>query len=273
MAQAHPDNGAVFSQELHHVGHGAHRRQIGIFQEKVPVILLTAQGHDQLQGHAHTGQILEGIGAVLAMGVHHGQGLGDLLLALVVVGDDKVDTLLPGIFHLMDGGDAAVHGDDQIHTLLGQMVHGPTVDAVALVQAVGDVIDHMPPLAAQIVGQQTGGGDTVHVVVAVDSDLLPMGQGLPDAGDRHVHVLHEERFLELLFTAGEQFVGLLHGSYAPGAEGGGHQDGNPTLSHGFIWLFRPCRNVPLLILHGMVPRFGKNFCQKLRPVFGGRKEK
>ena len=101
-----------------------------------------AQGHDQLQGHAHAGQILEGIGAVFPVGVHHGDGVRELFFAFVVVGDDHVHAQAGGVSRLGQGGDAAVHGD----ALQRQLLHGLVVHAVALGEPVGDVIAHVAPL-------------------------------------------------------------------------------------------------------------------------------
>lgn len=58
------------------------------------------RAHHQFQGHPHPGQILEGIGAVLPVGVHHRHGGGNLLLALVMVGDNHIYAQAAGVGHL-----------------------------------------------------------------------------------------------------------------------------------------------------------------------------
>jgi hypothetical protein len=103
------DDGAVFAVHEHHVGHGADGGQGAVAGEEGILPILAAQGHHQLQRHAHAGQVLEGIGAVGPMGVHHRGGGGQVALALVVVGDDHVQPDGVGVVHLVVAGDAAVH--------------------------------------------------------------------------------------------------------------------------------------------------------------------
>ena len=143
------------------------------------------------------------------MGVHHGDGVRELFFAFVVVGDDHVHTQAGGVSRLGQGGDAAVHGDDEGHALQRQLLHGLVVHAVALGETVGDVIAHVAPLRPEIMGEQTGGGDAVHVVVAVDGDRLLVAQRPPDAGGRQIHVFHQVGVAELILCAGQQSLGLI----------------------------------------------------------------
>ena len=52
----------------------------------------------------------------------------------MMVCDDHVDAEPPGLFHLGDRGDAAVHGEDELHALLGQARDCRRRDAVALLE-------------------------------------------------------------------------------------------------------------------------------------------
>ena len=249
VAQAHPDDGAVLPQQGHHVGHGAHGGQVGVLPEEL-VRPVPAQGHHQLQGHPHAGQVLEGIGAVLPVGVHHCHGLGQALLALVVVGDDHVHPQGGCVGRLLHGGDAAVHGDDQGDSPLRQGPDRGRIHPVALVQPVGDVILHPGPPGAEVVGQQAGGGDPVHVIVPVDGDLLPGLQGPLHPGHRSVHVLHEEGVPELIRAAGQKGPGLGQILHPPGAQSRRHQGGHALIPEGPIGPVGPCCDVPLLVFHG-----------------------
>ena len=137
--------------------------------------------------------MLEGIGAVRPVGIHHRHGAGQLLLALVVIRHHHIHAKLGGIRHLLHAGDAAVHGDDQRDPLLMQGAHGLRRQAVSVLDAAGNIVAHLPAAAAQIVHQNGGGGDAVHVVVAENGDMLPFLQSGADAADGAVHVLHEKR--------------------------------------------------------------------------------
>ena len=93
-----------------------------------------------------------------------------------------------GLFH---GGDAAVHGDDQLHALGMELVDGDGVQAVALLQPPGDVAEAVCAPAAQKVGEQAGGGDAVHIVVAEDGDGFSPGDGKAHPLGGGSHVCHQ----------------------------------------------------------------------------------
>ncbi len=182
------DEHPVFPQQGHHVGHGAQAHHVGVFFQHL--FLAAAEGGGQLEGHTHAGEHFVGIAAVGAVGVHHGHSLGEGVLAFVMVGDDQVDSQLPAQCRLLHGGDAAVHGDDELHALAGELPDGDGVQAVALLQTAGDVAAAVGALLSQVVRQQAGGGDAVHVVVAENGDFLPTAQGQSHPAGGQVHVRH-----------------------------------------------------------------------------------
>ena len=73
---------------------------------------------------------LKGYGQSGRWGVNDGHGGGELLLALVVVGDDKIDAERRGVGRLVHARDAAVDRDDQRHAGLGKCADGVTAEAV-----------------------------------------------------------------------------------------------------------------------------------------------
>ena len=102
---------------------------------------------------------------------------------LVVVGDDQIDAELFGDLRLIDGGDAAVDGDDEGRAVAVELFDGLAVEAVALVDAVGDVgLDAFGGVAEgdECVPEDGGGGDAVDVVVAVDGELFTGLHGFRD---------------------------------------------------------------------------------------------
>ena len=137
--------------------------------------------------------MLERIRAVRPVRVDDSHGGGELLLALVVVGDDQIDAKLPAQRGLVIGRDAAVDRHDQLHTLLFERVDGDGVQPVALFKAGRDIAGHMAALAAQILRQQAGRRNAVDVVIAEDGDMLTTGQRLFDAGGSLVHVQKGKR--------------------------------------------------------------------------------
>ena len=180
----------VFPLQGHNVRHGAKADHVGVFLQHP--FLRAAQRGGQLEGHAHAGKILMGIAAVRAVGVYHSRCGGKRLLALMMVGNNQVNPQLPAQLRLTDGGDAAVHGDDQLDALVVKLVDGDGVQAVALLQAAGNVAHRVGAVAAEKIRQQAGGGDAVHIVVAEHGDLLPPGHGKSHPAGGLVHIRHQK---------------------------------------------------------------------------------
>ena len=130
-------DGTVLAGHLHHVGHGADGGQRAVAGKQGLLPVRPAQSQHQLQRHTAAGQMLEGIAAVGPVGVHHRGGMGQRLLALVVVGDDHIHAQRVGEVHLLHAGDAAVHGDQQAGALAVQVLDGITAQSVAILDAAG----------------------------------------------------------------------------------------------------------------------------------------
>ena len=217
--------GPVFSLQEHHVRHRADGGQLAVVQQHLGTLGGGGEGQGQLQRYPHTRQIGEGVGAVGAAGVHHRHGLGQDLFALVVVGDDHVHPQGPGVLHLLGGGDAAVHRDNQGDPLAGQGVNGVVVQAVPLFGTVWDVADHLATQRAEKLGEQTGGGDAVHVVVAVDGDGLLLPDGPGNALHGLLHIPQEKGVVEQVGAMGQKGRGRWGGVHPPGTQNGGAQGG------------------------------------------------
>ena len=217
------DDGAVLPRHGHHVGHRTHSGQIGVVLKHLPRPLRSGHRHGQLQCHPHAGQPLEGVRAVGAVGVHHRHSGGQGVLALVVVGDHHVHPKSGGKPHFLHGGDAAVHGNDEGHPLVGQGLDGLQVEAVTFLQAVGNVGGHLSPHVPQAVGEQTGGGDAVHVVVSIDRQMLPRLQRPAYPRRRPVHIPQQHGVQHRLGPGGKQPPGLVGPGDAPGGQDGRQQ--------------------------------------------------
>ena len=133
----------------------------------------------------------------------------------MVVRDEHIHAQLPSVFTLLHGRDPAVHTDEQAHALLPESIQRAAVEAVALFVPVGDIGIAGQPFTAQIVRHQTGGGDAVHIVVAIDGDRLSPGDGLTHAGTGHVHPQHLQRIVQQLRPALQQGLGLPGIGHAP----------------------------------------------------------
>ena len=187
------------------------------------------------------------------MGVHHRRGGGQGIFALVVVGDHHIHLQAPGKVYFLHGGDAAVHGDDEGHPLGGQGLDGLQVEAVALLQPVGDVGGHLSPHAPQAVGEQAGGGDAVHVIIPVDRQVLSRLQSLAHPRRRPVHIPQQHRVQHRLCPGGEQLPGLIGLSDPSGGQNGRQQRRNPRCLQRLTGPGTARGHLPLFVLHRRSP--------------------
>ena len=84
---------------------GSHARPVGALAERL----------DELQRDADAGEVLVRIGAVVALGVDHGQRRRQRAVGLVMIGDDEVDAEVARALRGLGAADAAVDRDDQPH--------------------------------------------------------------------------------------------------------------------------------------------------------------
>ena len=136
--------------------------------------------------------MLEGIGAIRSVGIHHRRSPGQLILTLMMVRHHHIHTDGGGKIHLLHAGDTAIHSDHQVNAPVVQGTHGVHGEAIAILDAAGDIVTDPSAAAAQIIHQDGGGGDAIHVIVAENGDMLATLQGAADTADGSVHVLHQE---------------------------------------------------------------------------------
>ena len=196
LLQSQGYNGPVLPPEIHHVSHCADGGQIAAGPELTAPLLRGRHGQHQLEGHPHPRQAGEGVVTVGPVGVDHRSRPGQLFLALVVIGNDHIHAQGAGVVGLLHVGDAAVHCDNQGHPPTGQQVNGRPVQGIALGQPVGHIGQHPGPPIHQVGGEQAGGGDAVHIVVAVDADGLAGDNALLQAGRRPIHILELKWVIE-----------------------------------------------------------------------------
>ena len=134
-----------------------------------------------LQGYAQSGWLGLRIGERLRQ-AHCGLGQ-------VVVGDDQIEVEARGFVRGGEGADAGIHADDEAHAFGRGAREHLGLHAVAVAQAMRDVI--ADSAAEDLDGglEQDDGGGAVHVVVAVDEDRLARRDGLLDARDRGGHAV------------------------------------------------------------------------------------
>ena len=108
--------------------------------------------------------------------------------AQMVVRYDHVHPQLPGQADLLQGLDAVVHREDQLGARLGQLLHRSQVHAIALPVPGGDMVKGLGPQLFQGPQHDGRGAHTVHIVVPVYADPLPLFRRLPEPGHGLVHI-------------------------------------------------------------------------------------
>ena len=109
---------------------------------------------------------------------------------------------------------------------------------------------HVGTPALEIVYQDAGGGDTVHVVVAKYGDLLAIRDRLLHTRRGLVHVPHQEGTDGQLVLTLQKGGGLLRRFDAAGGEHGGHQIGIAGRAQTCLRLRLFRRDMPLAEPHG-----------------------
>ena len=138
----------------------------------------------------------------------------------VVVGDDDVHPRGARRRDLVDGGDRAVGGDEQLRTAFGEPPHGGGREAVAVLRAAGQKPVRVGTQRAQDADEDRRRADAVDVVVAVDRDPVA---GLDVHQDEVAGVFDVREPRRLVALAGRQ----------PGARrvGVGHAAADEHLRH------------------------------------------
>ena len=194
LFQPRRHNNAVLAHNGHHIRHRPQCDQVGIaVKHRVRVALERA---DQFERHAHARQAVERIGAVRPFVVHDRVCFRQGVVALVVVGDHHLHAQLARGCDLRIRRDTGVHGDQQARALLIELLHRLAGQAVAFAQAVGDVVFAHRAAAAQVIHHDAGGGDAVHIVVAVNNDMFAPPDRAADHRGRFIHIGQQERIVQ-----------------------------------------------------------------------------
>ena len=131
---------------------------------------------------------LSGIGAVVPLGVDHGERVGQRAFGLVVIRDDEIDAQLARAPRGVGAADAAVDRHDHVDLVGVETIDGRRLEPVAVAQPFGDEVDDLSAEHLERAPQDDGGGDAVDVVVAVDGDPLAGRQRPLEARHGAVHV-------------------------------------------------------------------------------------
>ncbi len=202
LGEAVFDEDAVFTGEWDDVGDGAEGGEGGEFEEEVAVDVVDAfgvaeflgDGPGEFEGDAGAAEVGVGVGGEAGeAGVDDEVGIGESGGEFVVVGDDDVNVMAAGEGDGFEGGAAAVDGDEEICAVVDGGLDGVAVEAVAFIDAVGDVGMDIGGGGGEGVPEHGGAGDAIDVVVAVEGDFFLVADGGGDAVGGDVDVGEEGR--------------------------------------------------------------------------------
>ena len=166
-------------------------------RERQTLVLTVPLQH--LEPHSAAGKFLERIPAIDPLGIEHGHRVGNGISGQMMIADDKVDSLGLGISHLFRRLDPAIERDDQLDPLALRIVYRLDRHAVPFGIAVGDVEQQRRvALPSQERIDERHRRRAVHVVISVDHDRLAAAYRLVDSAHGPVHILHQERVMQVL---------------------------------------------------------------------------
>ena len=87
--QAIADEDAVLAGQRDQIGNGPQGGQVGIARQVLLAVMLP-QGPAEDVGHAGSGQLLEGIGAAVLLGIEDGQGRRNQVRRLVMIRNNHI---------------------------------------------------------------------------------------------------------------------------------------------------------------------------------------
>ena len=215
LAQAVVGQDAVLAHDGHDVGSDADGTEVEQGDELRELdAVVQGKSLNQLEANAAAAEVLVGVGVVEALGIEHSHSRRQLRARHVMIADDEVDALLLGIGNLVGSLDATVEHDDKPHARLAGIIDTLARDAVAVVVAVGNVIVYVAGELLQEAIHECHCRATIHIVVAIDEDALLASEGFVEAVHGLLHVLKEERVVQVGELRTEELTRILHVVYA-----------------------------------------------------------
>ena len=160
------DQRTVLAQERRDVGDRADRREVGVL-DRIGKPELAVDRPQQVVGDAGAGELRQTALRERRRGGVDDEAIGEPGTGGVVVADDHLEAGALQRFDLVEVGDPAVDGEQQVRGG-GVLRDAVGMDAVAVADPVGDEGLDAPTERPQAQRQQRGAGDPVGVVVAVD---------------------------------------------------------------------------------------------------------
>ena len=118
----------------------------------------------------------------------------------MVVGNDDIKALRC-LLHLMQTANTAVHRNHQRRAALSNRAQRLVIQAVALALALRNIRLHLRSTPLKIKIEQGGRSNAVHIVIAINRNLLSCRQRTRDTLHAALHILKQKRIVKWLRTA------------------------------------------------------------------------
>jgi hypothetical protein len=130
---------------------------------------------------------------VAELRIYEGDGVGEFLLRLVVVEDNRVDSGTTELGDFVDGGGTAIHSDEQLRTVQFDAAADTFGgQSVAFIDAVGEEGGDVRAIRVEHAAEHGEGGHAIHIVVAEKHDALAIFDCDEEAIDCGVHRREQE---------------------------------------------------------------------------------
>ena len=184
-------------------------------------------GRQAIDGDA--GQVPVGVLGILPLGIDHGDGIRQLVLRLVMVGDYDVDAEALRQSDLFVPRHAAVDRHDQLDAAVPRNAHAVRGEPVAVREPVGNVETDLESGGLETPLDDNHRGYAIDVVVAADEDFLLLVDGQPQPLESGLDVGQQERIVKNLTVGVEERVRVTGGRHAVPDEHGRERSRNVHL--------------------------------------------
>ena len=117
---------------------------------------------------------------------------------LMVICHNDCHAQLFGQTHLLQGRNAVVAGDNGIDSVFLRLADNRFVDAIAIPDALRDLVIHGCTAPGQAAIQKIGGAHSVNIVIANNPDTDTRPDFFKDQGRCLIHIFHEMRIIKLV---------------------------------------------------------------------------
>ncbi len=191
LVQSGADEDAIFSDERDEIAERGKGDQVKhLTKVEAGERRGLEEGMSDFEDDAHAAQV--GKSPVAELGVHQCGAGGQRGFGFVVIEHDHVDAAVAQRGDLGGGIRAAIHGHEKVGRMeFHAAFEAGCAEAVAFAGAQGQEALHAAAVGAEHAVEQGEGGDTIHIVVAIEDDALARPQGSVQAVDGGGHAGQE----------------------------------------------------------------------------------